>query len=288
MNKKKAILFMLVSAAGFAVMQSLIKLSGNLPVYEKVFFRNLIALFIAYFACKKQKSRLFGTTKTWKFLLSRSLLGGTGMVLYFYAISHLTLADSSILNKLSPFFVTIFAIIFLQEKMAKIQIFALVIIFFAAILVIKPRFNLSVFPALAGFASAIFAGAAYTIVRFLGDKERPETIVFFFSFVTTLLMIIPMLNRFIPPNTDQLIYLSTAGFFAAIGQFGLTYAYRLAPANEVAIYNYTNIIFAAVIGYFIWGEIPDYLSIIGGILIIVTSVVLYFYYMQRSKRSTTI
>ncbi|MGO5064874.1 MULTISPECIES: EamA family transporter [unclassified Clostridium] len=65
------------------------------------------------------------------------------------------------------------------------------------------------------------------------------------------------------------------GIFAAIAQYSLTYAYKYAPASEVVIYNYTNIVFSSIIGFFIWMEVPDYLSILGGLIIIIMAVIVY-------------
>ncbi|MCK4957331.1 MAG: DMT family transporter, partial [Candidatus Cloacimonetes bacterium] len=157
-----------------------------------------------------------------------------------------------------------------------------IVIFLAAMLIVKPRFDFSIMPAIAGFGSAIFAGAAYTLVRFLGNKEKPETIIFFFSLVTSILMLIPLYGKFIMPNPKQLIFLLGTGIFAAIGQFGLTYSYRLAPATEVAVYNYSSIVVAAIIGFSLWHEVPDLLSAIGGILIIITSILLFLH--NKTKR----
>jgi len=275
-NKTKAVGFMLISALAFAITQAFVKLAGDLPATEKVFFRNLVSLLIAGLICLKNGSNLWGQPQHRKFLFYRSLLGAVGMVLYFYAISNLILADAAMLNKLSPFFVTIFAVIFLHEKLSRWQIPALILIFAAAMLIVKPRFDLSVLPALAGFGSALLAGAAYTLVRFLGSKERPETIIFFFSLVTTSLMLISLVGNFVKPTSLQLIYLLGTGVSAAIGQFGLTYAYRLAPASEISIYNYSSILFAALIGFFLWLELPDLYSVLGGILIIVVSIATFY------------
>ncbi|MCK4956243.1 MAG: EamA family transporter, partial [Candidatus Cloacimonetes bacterium] len=125
-NKTKAVIFMLISATAFAITQAFVKLSGDLPVFEKVFFRNIVSLVIAFITCQKKGSSLFGDKPNRSFLLSRSLIGAIGMVLYFFSISNLILADAAMLNKLSPFFVTIFAVIFLKEKLSRIQIPALI------------------------------------------------------------------------------------------------------------------------------------------------------------------
>ena len=275
--KSKAVIFMLISALAFAIMAANVRLAGNIPLFEKVFFRNLVSLLVAFFIIRKSKNKILERKENLKFLLARSLLGLLGVVLYFFAINNLYLADSSMLNKLSPFFVTFFAWLFLKEKLSKFQIIALIIAFFSALLIIKPKFDLTVLPAFAGFLSAMFAGAAYSLVRFLGSREKPATIVFFFSLVSVIVMFPLMMMNFEMPSFIQLLFLLGTGIFAAIGQFGLTLAYKYAKASEVAIYNYTNIIFSAIIGYFLWKEISDTWSIIGGVIVILTSVGVFVY-----------
>jgi len=280
-DKSKAVVFMLISALAFALMAANVRLAGNIPLFEKVFFRNFVSLLVAFFIILKTKNKILENVENLKYLLARSLLGLLGVVLYFFAINNLFLADSSMLNKLSPFFVTFFAWLFLKEKLSKFQIVALIIAFFSALLIIKPKLELSILPAFAGFLSAMFAGAAYTLVRFLGSREKPATIVFFFSLISVIGMFPLMIMDFKIPTFSQLIFLLGTGIFAAIGQFGLTLAYKFAKASEVAIYNYTNIIFSAIIGYFLWKEISDTWSIVGGMLLISTSIIVYFYSKKK-------
>lgn len=280
-NKPKAVFYMLISAFAFAVMGAMVKLSGNVPVFEKVFFRNLVSLIVAFYMIKTSRARIWGKKENRKLLTARALLGLVGVVMYFYAISNLILADSAMLNKLSPFFVTLFAAMFLKEKLSPIQIPALVVVFAGALFIIKPQFDLSILPALAGAGSAMTAGAAYTLVRYLKDKEDPATIVFYFSFVSVAGMIPFVLMDFQMPNLTQLFYLIGTGVFAAIGQFSLTFAYKYAPAAEVSIYNYFSILFSAVIGFFLWGEMPDGLSVLGGILIVAAAGATFWYNNQK-------
>jgi len=283
-NKRKAVILMLISSLAFAGSAASVKLCGDLPVFEKVFFRNILAVFIAYLVIRRKKDRLWGEKKNRKILLIRSILGIMGMAMYFYAINNLYLADSAILHKLFPFFVTIFAAIFLKEKLTKIQVPGMIIAFLASMLIIKPRFDYSIFPALAGFGTALVSGVTYTMVRYLRNRETPATIVFFFSFASLILLSPLVLLDFKMPTTEQWIYLLLIGIFAAIGQFSLTYAYRYGKASEIAVYNYANIIFAALIGFFIWQEIPDQFSIIGGTIIIAISVVIFFYNLNHKEQ----
>lgn len=280
-NKPRAVLFMLISAVAFALMQTMVKLAGDIPTFEKVLFRNIVSLFVALSVIHRTKTPMFGKKKNRKYLIARSFLGLGGVVFYFYAINNLIMADAAMLNKLSPFFVTIFACIFLKEKLNKIQIPSLIIVFIGAMLIIKPEFSFEVLPAGAGLLSAICAGVAYTIVRLLKNKENPSTIVFCFSFVSVIVMIPLTIMNFQMPMGMQWLYLIGTGIFAAIGQYGLTFAYKYAPASEVSIYNYTTIIFAAIMGFIVWGELPDWFSLLGSILIIVTAVVAFIYQNKR-------
>jgi drug/metabolite transporter (DMT)-like permease len=279
--KKKAVILMLISSLAFAGSATAVKLSGDLPVFEKVFFRNILAVLIAYIAIRRKGDRLWGEKKNRPVLFFRSLLGVMAMAMYFYAIQHLYLADSAILHKLFPFFVTIFAAFFLKEKLTKIQIPGMVIAFLASMLIIKPKFDYSVFPALAGFGTALLSGGTYTMVRYLRNKETPATIVFFFSFTSMVLLSPLILLDFKMPTIKQWIYLFMIGVFAAIGQFSLTYAYRYGKASEIAVYNYANIIFAVLLGFLIWQEVPDILSLIGGGIIIGVSIIIFYYNLSN-------
>ena len=282
-NKPKAITLMLISALAFSIMGAMVKLSGNIPLFEKVFYRNLVSLILAYFMIKNANVSLFGKRENQKYLLMRSLLGLSGVVLNFYALNNLVLSDANILNKISPFFVTLFAALFLKEKLTSIQIPVLITVFIGALLVIKPQFNFSTIPALAGFISAMFAGAAYTLIRFLKDLEKSPTIVFYFSFISVIGTFPLMMLNYQKPTVIQFAYLIATGIFAAIGQFTLTSAYRYAPAGEVSIYNYTSIVFSAFIGFIIWSEVPDFLSIMGTLIIIAVAIFAFLYNNKAFK-----
>ncbi|SHH35251.1 DMT family transporter [Tepidibacter thalassicus] len=276
-NKSKAILYMLFSSFCFALMGALVKLAGNVPTLEKTFFRNLISTFIAAYLVIKNKKNFFGKKENQKYLLLRSILGTIGMIGYFYSIDHLLLSDSAMLNKLNPFFVTIFALYFLKEKPTPVQIPSLILAFLGALFIIKPQFDIQVIPAFIGFLSAIFAGGAYTMVRLLGDKEEFYTIVFYFSFASSLIMFPLMLINFKMLTLNQFLILIATGIVASLAQFSLTIAYKLAPAGEISIYNYTNVIFSGILGLILWKEIPDFLSFIGYILIISSGFAIYIY-----------
>ena len=153
-NKTKAVFCMLISALGFTFMSVTVKYVTGIPLFEKVFFRNLISLGVAFFMLKKSSAPMFGRRENQLALLARSIFGLAGVVLNFYAIANLTLADSSMLGKLSPIFVTIMACIFLKEKIDNKQVLSIIITFLGTLLVIKPEFSLEMLPSLSGITSA--------------------------------------------------------------------------------------------------------------------------------------
>lgn len=284
-NKTKAIIFIIISAFGFAIMSTFVKLSGNLPSIEKSFFRNSVSCVVAFYLIKKSGAPLFGKKENRVPLLLRSLFGTLGIIANYYAIDHLILSDASMLNKLSPFFVIIFSFIFLKEDLKLIQGIALVVAFLGSVFIIKPSFNSNLLPALIGVLSATCAGGAYTFVRYLGGKEKGQTIVFFFSFFSIVTTLPFVILQFKPFTLNQFICLLGAGVFASVAQFALTAAYKYAPAREISIYDYTQILFTALIAFVIWGDIPDYLSIIGYVLILSASIIVFIYNNKKDAQA---
>jgi drug/metabolite transporter (DMT)-like permease len=274
-NTGRAVLMILTSALSFAMVGVMVRLSGDLPVYEKVFVRSLVSLAATGAVALRNRHNPFVRTTRTPFLILRGVFGTIAMTLYFYAISNLTLADATILNKLSPFFVAIFAVLFLNERLSPYVIPVLVAAFAGAALVVKPQLDLRALPAAAGFISAAASGAAYTVVRSLRGKEPPYKIVFFFALVSTVVMLPPTVLRFVTPTPVQYAQLLGAGVFATIGQFSLTYAYHQAPATRISIYNYAHVVFALLIGLAVWHELPDLLSLVGMLVIMAAAVYNY-------------
>lgn len=276
-NVKLGIIFIIISAFSFAVMSLFVRLAGDLPVFQKTFFRNLIASFFTFFLLLKS-----GNLKMKKGsllpLLGRSIAGTIGIICNFYAIDHLNLADASILNKLSPIFSVLFSIFLLKEKASPLD---WLLIFFAlvgAVFIAKPSFDVShTLSTLVGFIGGLGAGLAYAFVRVLGKNgERPSYIVFFFSTFSCIAVIPFMIFDYHEMTLLQLTYLLLAGVMACIAQYTVTLAYKFAPAKEVSLYGYTQIIFSALLGFVFVYELPDIFSIIGYVIIVSSSILKSF------------
>jgi drug/metabolite transporter (DMT)-like permease len=282
-KRNKGIIFILMSSLFFALMAALVKYLGNIPTVEKIFFRNLIATVTAFVIVKKNGKSLVGNNI--KLLLLRSSFGLLGIAAYFYALSQMKLSDAVILNKMSPFFVVVFASIFLKEKISKMQMAALIIAAVGAVFVIRPGFDSNIFPALIALLSSLFAGIAYTIVRELRKTDSAAAVVFYFSLFSTIVIVPFMLTGgFVVPAGNDILALAALGIFAAAAQLFMTNAYRHAEASELSIYTYANIVFSSFFGLLFFQEIPDIITIIGGVLIITAG---YINYRSKKLNSLT-
>ena len=218
-------------------------------------------------------------------LIIRATCGTLGIFCNYYAIDHLVLADANILNKMSPFFAIIFSLILLKERASVFQYAAVLAAFGSSMLIIKPGFSSATFPAIIGLLGGMGAGAAYTCVRALSRKgEKSARIVFFFSMFSTLVCVPFMITDYHPMTWGQFFCLIGAGASAALGQFGVTLAYANAPAKEISVFDYTQVIFSAVLGFFLFGQLPDGWSVLGYLLICGISVAVFFYNRNLERK----
>lgn len=282
-NKNKGILCILSAAFFFALMSAFIRLAGDVPSIQKSFFRNLVALMFAFIVLIRSEDKFKFNKTNLPFLIIRSICGTIGILGNFYAVDHLLLADASMLNKLSPFFAIIFSLIFLKEKASALQWCSIVIAFLGSLLIIKPSFsNPDLIPSLIGVVGAMGAGLAYTAVRYLGmRKERGPFIVFFFSTFSCLVVLPYVVMNYHPMTLAQLGCLLLAGLAAAGGQFSVTTAYTYAPAKELSVYDYSQIVFSALFGWAFFGQIPDQYSVLGYLIIFGVSL---FMFIRNNKK----
>lgn len=262
-DKVKGIVLLLVSAFGFSMMAAFVKLSGDLPAVQKTFFRNLVSAVIAFGFVIYHKERMFGKKENQMPLLLRSSFGTLGIVFYFYAIDHLILSDADMLNKLSPFLLIIFSAVFLKEKARPFQIFTVIVAFIGALFIIKPVFSVDTIPYLMGIASSVFAAAAYTFLRVLGNREKYYTVVFYFSFFSTAVLLPFVIIFYHSMSLQQVVYLILTGLFATLGQFGITLAYKFAPAKDISVFFYSTVLYSTVISIMLFNQVPDVFSLIG-------------------------
>lgn len=271
-SKYKGIFYIISSAFFFALMNAFIHLSGDLPFYQKAFFRNFVAMLVALSLLLKDRAKgnkIHLTKGSFKYLFMRAAFGTLGLLGNFYAVDRLVLSDASMLQKISPFAAIIASYFVLKEKIKPFQIIIVLTAFIGCLFVIKPSMtNVASFPAFVALLGGIGAGLAYTMVRKLGEmKVKGPFIVFFFSAFSCVILLPFVIVDFHPMSAYQWIMLLLVGAAASGGQFSITAAYFHAPAKEISIYEYTQIIFAALFGFIFFGQLPDVLSVVGYIIV---------------------
>ena len=271
----KGIICIVIAAVGFSLMTFFVRLAGDLPTMQKAFFRNAFALIIAVSTLLIKKEK-FEIPKNCRFdILLRCLFGTTGLIANFYAIDKLDLADSNMLNKLSPFFAILISIPVLKEKPSRLDIGATIIAFMGALFIIRPTgSNMSLIPSLIGLYGGFGAGTAYVFVRRAGGKgAKTPVIVICFSLFSCLLTLPFLIVDFEPMSLKQWLIMCLAGLSAAVGQFAITTAYKFAPAKKLSVFDYLQVIFAALWGILFFKEVPVPMSILGYVIIIGVAVV---------------
>ena len=282
----KGIFYIILSAFCFSLMDMFVRMSGDLPSIQKSFFRNIVAAVLGCILVLKEKDSFQWKKGSGKYLILRSMFGTLGILCNFYAIDYLALADASMLNKMSPFFVVIFSFLFLKEKVTAAQILLVVGAFGGSLFVVKPTVsNLDLVPSLIGLLGGLGAGAAYTMVRKLGTiGVKGPFIVFFFSTFSCVITLPWLIFDYHSMTVAQVAILLLAGLCAAGGQFAITAAYCYAPASEISIYDYTKVIFSMILGFVMFQQIPDFYSWIGYLVICLMAVLMFFYNKKRGAR----
>ena len=268
-NKNRGILYVLLEAFFFALMTFFLKEAGNLPTMEKALFRNLVASVVSLIILLRTEEKLKIKKGSLPFLILRAAGGTAGLICNFYAVDHLLISDANMLNKMSPFFAVLFSVFILKEKAGKFDWACVALAFTGALIVIRPGFSMAAGPAFIGLCGGLGAGLAYTFVRLLGVRgERGPVIVFFFSAVSTLFTLPFAAAQFRPMTVRQFLCLLATGFSAMGGQLCVTKAYTYAPAKEISVFDYSQVIFAALLGALFLGEYPDGVSFLGYAVII--------------------
>lgn len=272
----KGVLFMLLSSLFGALNGAVAKiLSDSMDPIEVVFYRNLLGALIVLYSLQRVKVSF--TPSKIHLLFLRGLFGGTAMVLFFYTIATIPLGEAVVLNKTSPFFVTILAYYLMKEKVSLPIFFALILGFVGVVFIMKP-FGIEIsIEHIFGVLSGFFSAAAYATIKKIKDIYDARIIMLSFM---TIGMLIPLgLFLFTSSvhfqiHTDPFVW-SLIVFMALIStgsQWFLTKAYSLSKASIIGVVSYTNIPFALGFGVMLGDKFPDFYTFIGIVLIVVGGV----------------
>lgn len=284
-DKKQGILYIIMAGLFFALMTFFVRMAGNLPTMQKAFFRNAVAAVAALLLLARSEEGFKIKKSSWRDLFLRSFFGTMGLICNFYAVDRLAIADANILNKLSPFFAIIMSYFILKEKANKTEWLCVVVAFIGALFVVKPSMDMQFVNAMIGMLGGFGAGVAYTFVRKLGKAgERGPVIVMCFSVFSCIVTAPFLIIGAKPMSLYQIVMLLLAGAAATGGQLSITKAYTKAPAKEISVFDYSQVVFAAALGLIFLGQIPDLMSIIGYVIIIGSAVFKWNYNLQHELK----
>ena len=265
-------------------MDAVSRLAGSeIPAMQKGFIRNVIVAMITAGALLKKGSSFHIKKKNIGWFLLRAVFGVVVSFGNIYAVDHMIVADSTMINKLSPLFVLIFSYLILKEKMSGVHIGVIIVGFVGALFVIKPSGDFSaVLPALVALAAAVSLGISYPIIRKLTqDGEDASVIIFYLTCFCSLFSLPFYLRDHVRMSLFQFVMVALSAVFNCLAQHAAAKGYTICPGREISVYDYSQILFAAILGLIFFGQIPDYLSFIGYAIIIGSSVYLYFYEKRR-------
>lgn len=270
---------MLLSALGFALMAACVKLVAlrGIPLLEIVAARSLVSLAISYVDVKRKGLSVWGTHR--KLLVARGLIGALALICVYYAVMQLPLAEATLLQYTHPVFTAVLGWLALKEGIARSTVLCIVLSLTGLVVMVQPAFTqtantpLSLFPVGIALAGAFGSGIAYVLVRRLSPVEDASVIIFYFPLVALPLSVALLGNNFVVPDMQSLGLLLLVGVFTQIGQVGLTNAMRSETAGKASAYSYVQVIFAVVLGWLLFAEVPSVWTWAGGALIIAGALV---------------
>lgn len=252
----------------FAAMGIFVKSAGRqVPFVEIVAFRCLASMAVIFLLAAKEKVSLKGKRKGLLFL--RGIFGTISLFMFFYAMTRIPVADTILLNQTAPVFILPLAVLFLKEKIPLRNGFFIAAVLGGVVLVLKPRGDMVDIAAFVALGSAVFTAFAYILIRKLTATEHPLTIVFWFNMIGFLAAVPVTLPVFVMPTAGTALDLVVMGALATLGQILMTFAYRHAEASKLAAVGSFGALFGALFDYLALHHLPDALSALGGLIVIV-------------------
>ena len=270
---------MLISALAFALMAALVKEAGQLgiPLLQIIFVRALISVALSLIDIARAGVHPLGHRRV--LLFARGLSGFLALTGVFYALIHLTMAQATVLQYLHPVFTALLAFLFLAERPTTATLACIALSLLGLTCIVSPYWVASdatpapLWPIIAGLGGAFGSGVAYTLVRKLVTTEHPSVIVLYFPLVCVPGTLLLGSADFVWPTAAGWWVLLGVGCFTQLGQLALTKAMQRDAASRVTSLSYVQIIFAAILGWLAFGEIPTQATLVGGGLILLGAIV---------------
>ena len=277
-------LYMFMSVCAFSFMDLIVKWSEDYPLGQVLFFRGFFGVVIYFFIMPRERIKNFYYTKRAKLHFLRCIFGLIALIAIFIALRKLPLATVVSISFAAPIFTTIFSIFLLNEKVGFYRWLAVSIGFIGIIVITEPGFgDLNIYYL---FPIIFCLGLSYVAIaiRKLSSSEPAWLISFFFSFSIMLLSFLSFYQGWILPSLLDLFLLSMVGILGGLANLWLSQSYKYSEVSLVSPLKYLGLVFAIIFGYFIWNEIPTSKTLLGALLVIVSSIIIFRREMYLKKK----
>jgi drug/metabolite transporter (DMT)-like permease len=256
--------------ATLACLSALVKWTGGrgVPVFEIILFRNLFAFVpLGLYIWKTTGFEVLKTQRPVGHMV-RSAIGLTGMVCGFSAVQHLPLTEATALQFTSPLFMTALSALVLSEPVGRHRWGAVICGFIGVLIMARPiPGQMNVVGVSLGIAAALCTAGAMVAIRQIAATERGPTIVFYFTLGGAVMGLVGTVAHPVMPDPLTLAMLVLAGLIGGVGQMLLTEALRNAPLGIIAPFDYTQLVWATLLGLVVWGELPHPLTLVGAVFV---------------------
>ena len=249
----------------FMVVKIFVKMLPHIPPMEIVFFRCLISFLITYYLLKRKGHNILGTNRS--LLMMRGIFGTIGLYCYFVILQEIPLATASTLIYFTPLFTSLVGVFLLREKMSMIQWILLLIAFFGIILIQGFDSRVNIFYSLIGLGGSLCAAFAYSIIRYLRDKEHSLVLMIYFPMIAFPIGGLISIFNWVQPNLIDLFLLILIGVFTQFAQYFMTKAFQSEKVSKVSIVSYSELVFVLLIGNIFFDEKFEFLVYLGMILV---------------------
>src|SRR5258707_6540978 len=279
----RGILCVLIATACFAIMDSLVKwVAPRIPVMQMVFFRSLFAFVPITLLIIRN-----GGIATWRTNrlgghARRSLCGVVSLAGFIYAFGHMPLADAVGIGFSAPLFITALSVPLLGERVGIRRWSAVLVGFVGVIVMVRPGSGVFDAPAIVALGATMLYALAMIFIRSLGRSESTGAIAFYYTLLCTAIGAAFLPFQWVTPEPVEPPLLAPIGLIGGCGQLLLPSSYRNAPAAVIAPFDYVSMLYVSVIGYVVWGDVPDGALLIGAVIVVASGL----YILHRETRRT--
>ncbi len=264
-----------MSVCAFSIMDIIVKWSEAYPLGQVLFFRGFFGVILYFIIMPRDRIKNFYLTKRPGLHFLRCMSGLIALVAIFIALRNLPLATVVSISFAAPIFTTIFSIFLLSEKVGMFRWIAVLVGFIGILIITEPGF--SSFNIYFIYPIIFCLGLSYVAIaiRQLSTTEPVWLISLYFSIAITLVSLVTLPYGWVMPNFGDLLLLMLIGVFGGVANLWLGQSYKLAEVSLVSPLKYLALVFAIAFGYFIWGEIPSFKTLLGAALVIISSIIIF-------------